>query len=219
MTPPDLFLHPSTDPRFRAQVHRSLGPSGGRPVDDPEAIAAVEALLRDSYPLASVEARDGTEAVSWDIFRDGAALDRELVRRVRSGDAPAAGRIYDRHGRTAYAVALRATGRPSAAADAIIESFHAVIQDTSGALDLRVALATRARRASQRTISSEDLPAWGPDVLTREQREVIELAVVHGLLGTEIARVLERDISDVRKLANAGLLAVARSGRAGGTLP
>src|SRR5262245_48371686 len=54
---------------------------------------------------------------------DGDAL---LIERIAGGDQCAVAELYDRHGRTAYGLALRVTADPTLAEDAVQEAFYAV---------------------------------------------------------------------------------------------
>ncbi len=54
---------------------------------------------------------------------EDAALDRELVARVRAGDHPALTEIYDRHGATVYSIALSVLRDPGNAEDVTQDVF------------------------------------------------------------------------------------------------
>jgi hypothetical protein len=202
-----VVLHPARDRRFAKHVRHSMAPTGGRPIDDLGVMAAVEALLRTSYPLASVQSRTGHTATSWDVFRDDAVLDAELVLRAQQGAAAAVGQLFDRHGSLMYAVAVQAAGRTDAASSALIVAFQQITAQEPGRGDVRLRLAAATRYAAP-----PDTHRPQPlDILSRGQRDVIELALFHDVTGTQIAEVMGLDIREVRRLANSGLLAVARA--------
>lgn len=200
-----VFVYPAGDLRFRATVETSMVHVGGRAIEDEAVLAAVEALLRTSYPLATLQVRPRAASghgTVCDAFRDGVVLDDELVRRARAGEQAAASQLYDRHARLAYATAVHAAGRSSAALDAVVDAFHGVFLRQEDDLPVRIRLARAARDAA--------LPASGPGASGPAGRgalrpAVVELAFVHHLSAREIAAVLRLTRSDVARLANEGL--------------
>jgi hypothetical protein len=102
-------LYPHTDATFSRSVASSLALSGEGSVRDEVILSAVEALLRTSYPLATIQGRGARHPrggpASWEIFRDDLVLDHELLRRARAGEVAAAGQLYDRHHGFAYGIA------------------------------------------------------------------------------------------------------------------
>ncbi len=177
-------------------------------------LAAVAALLRPSYPLATVQPRatPGTDhgTLGLDAFRDGTVLGDELLRRARSGLSDAVGQLYDRHHALAYGIAVRTAGDVAAGADAVIDAFRALLAADDDQLTVRVRVARGARDAAlARRVGPSNTPERR-DPLTDAQRTVVELAHTHRLLGAEIAAVLGLGIGDIRRLANEGLAALAR---------
>jgi hypothetical protein len=67
------FCFPSTDLVFAARVGELLEPPDQEPL-----WAAVEATLRDTYPLALISPRMGSAALDtakvWHVYRDGTSL-------------------------------------------------------------------------------------------------------------------------------------------------
>jgi DNA-directed RNA polymerase specialized sigma24 family protein len=212
---PGLFVYPVSDARFRLAVEASYSESEGQPVADEAMLAAVAALLRPSYPLATVHARATPgphgETIFWDAFRDDTVLDDELLRRARSGLSEAVGQLYDRHHALVCGVALRTVVDRADASDAVVDAFRRLLAEDDGDLTVRVRLARAARdaalaRGALRSTSDGDLGRPSD-----AQRTVVYLAHTHRLMASEIAAVLRLDIGDVRRLANHGLAALARS--------
>ena len=178
-------------------------------------MATVHTLLRSSYPMAHIQLRSdlpgGAGPSMWDVFRDEDSFDRELVRRARHGDAESAGHLYDRHGSLALAVAIDAVRDPEAAATAVIAGHRTVIERPSAADPVRIQIALSTRSAAMSSVAPRERGPERPRGSTTLQRSVIELALTHRLLGSEIALVLGLDIRDVRRLANDGLTAAART--------
>jgi DNA-directed RNA polymerase specialized sigma24 family protein len=201
-----LFAYPTTDARFAAHAVTSLSPLLGRPITDPAVLAAAEASLRSSYPLAALQPRPARASprrrgAAWDVFRDGEALDDELLRRARGGDRSAVGQLYDRHQGLAYSVAAAMAGRPPEAQDAVVTAFRVVIADHGAEGDVRVRLARTAREAALRrapTAAEAAMRATGPPDLPRM---VLELALAHQLVARQIAAVLDVEVTEVRRLA------------------
>jgi RNA polymerase sigma-70 factor (ECF subfamily) len=63
-----------------------------------------------------------------------AAADRALVERMAAGDDRALGALYDRHGRTAYALALAIVREPADAEEVVVDVFGQAWR-TAGAFD------------------------------------------------------------------------------------
>ncbi|CAN5171142.1 hypothetical protein BH24CHL7_BH24CHL7_07590 [soil metagenome] len=208
MARPMLSLFPAGDPNFRAAVEASVAVVGRRAARDPAMLAAMDALLRSSYPLASVQVAAATDPRSvprWDVFRDGTVLDDELCRRARSGDHGAVGQLYDRHHRLAHAVSFHVAASSDVAPYAVVAAFHSVVAQDRAGLPVRVSIAVAAREAA---IGGSPLHGSTMDPI-EEKRFVLELAHVHRLKGTEIATVLGLEFREVARLANAGLRAFA----------
>ncbi len=198
----------------------SLALSGEGNVTDEVILSAVEALLRTSYPLATIQGRGARHPrggpESWEILRDDLVLDHELLCRTRAGEVAAAGQLYDRHHRFAYGVALTTTGRPEVAARALVAAFGAVMVDTTSAGDVRLRLAAVAREtALQATAPGDPADGDGRGVMN-DERMAIGLARA-GLVGGEIALVMGLDVRDVRRLVNDGLATKAKRNRGSGS--
>lgn len=217
---PGLSVYPVSDIRFRHAVETSYGGVDGLYPTGEGLLAAVSALIRPSYPLATVQPRGWAghrdETFTWDAFRDGTVLDDELVRRARAGAPDATGQLYDRHAALAHDIALRTAGIPQAAADAVVTAFRTLMGEDDGHMTVRVRVARAARDAAlDGSITSVTVHEDG-DPMTQAQRTVIRLAHAHRFLGADIATVLRMDVRDVCRLANEGLAALASSTRAGG---
>ncbi|MDQ3553010.1 MAG: hypothetical protein M3395_01165 [Chloroflexota bacterium] len=182
-------------------------------------MSAVEALLRISYPLATIQGRGVRRPrggpSSWEIFRDDLVLDHELLRRARAGELTSAGQLYDRHHRLAYGIALSTSGRRDVAAGALIAGFRALMVDPTPAGDVRVRLAAVARETALQSRFPGDPPDTEKDDLTNDERMAVGLARA-GLVGEAIAVVMRVDVPEVRRLVNHGLKVMARWGRGSG---
>jgi hypothetical protein len=189
-----LFLHPVGDPAFRDAVHRSFS---GLPIDavtDPAILAAVEASLLPTYPLAKVWRRSGEQVPAWDAFRDGSILDDELLRRARAGDREAGALLYDRNMRLAYSAAAQVLGPAPAAAAAVVSAFGAILLDHDAGLPVRLRLARTSRDLAVAAIEGS-----GGSGIVRANM-VIDLIERHGLTVTQVAAVLRLHVSEVRCL-------------------
>ncbi len=213
-------LYPHTDATFSRSVATSLAMSGEGSIRDEVILSAVEALLRTSYPLATVQGRGARHPrggpASWEIFRDDLVLDQELLRRARAGEVAAAGQLYDRHHRFAYGIALTTSGRPEVAAGALVAAFGALMVDPASAGDVRLRLAAVARETALRATVPGDPPDADGRGLTNDERMTIGLARA-GLVGGEIALVMGLDVREVRRLVNHGLATKAKRNRGSGS--
>lgn len=109
---------PQTDLGFAERVRHVVAEDRWNP-DAPEALAVVQAVLRQSYPLATVVGHDGVSAggirrtVVLDVYRDGVPGVRdERLRRHRAA--------YEQYAGGVYGVAVRALGEGSDA-EAVVE--------------------------------------------------------------------------------------------------
>jgi hypothetical protein len=198
-----LFVYPASDTRFAADVVTSLSPLLGQPITDAAVLAAAEATLRSTYPLAALQPRPAKASpmrrgAAWDVFRDGEALDGELLRRAGRGDASAVGQLYDRHQRLAYSVAAAAVGPSPDAEDAVVTAFRVVISDDGEPGDVRIRLARTARETALRRVSGE--AAMRRTGASDLQRLALELALAHRLVAGQIAAVLDVEVADARRL-------------------
>jgi RNA polymerase sigma-70 factor (ECF subfamily) len=91
----------------------------------------------------------------------GATRDDDLVQRVADGDERALGELYDRHGRTAYGLALRILRDPGLAEDAVQEAFVGV---------WRSAARFQAERGSARSWILTLVHHRAVDAVRREER-------------------------------------------------
>jgi len=216
---PQVFVFPATDREFTQSVESSLTTVGGRPIGDAGVLAAVEALLRTTYPLATLQRREDISRVdsnAWDAFRDGSALDDELLRRARASSAFALEQLYERHQRLVYAVAVNAIGRSEAAATAVVAAFLAVIGESAEDPPVRIRLAIAARDAARRASGAGPRRSGSPAAL---RTAVLELAHNHRLTGPEIAVVLRLELPEVRMLATDGLRAISKPETSGMKMP
>lgn len=103
--------------------------------------------------------------------------DAVLIHRLAHGDEAALGALYDRHGRLAFALALRVVGDPETAEEVVQEVFVAVWRRAAGydaakgsvkswllaAARNRAIDVLRMRQARPRTTSFDDLPLISDD--------------------------------------------------------
>lgn len=200
-----ITRYPSDDSAFEAAIDTSMHVVGGRAIENEAIVAAIQASIRTTYPLATVRPGLGGAArtAGWEAFRDESALDNEMVRRARLGDEAAVDDLYERHHALAYDVAMCLAGRSEAAAAAVVAAFRETIVGSRDASPVRERLATAARDAA-----GEATPAR-PRSRVDDARLVVKLASVHGMSGTQIARIIRADIREVAALANEGLRSCA----------
>jgi RNA polymerase sigma-70 factor (ECF subfamily) len=137
-----------------------------------------------------------------------ASLDIALIRRVGSGDENALAALYDRHGRTAYGVALRVLRDPHLAEDAVQEAFLALWRTAASfdpsrsapstwihvlvhrrAVDLVRREARRATVDMGETEVSDPTPGTDETAMVRERRAHTQAALAQ--LGPAHRTVLE----------------------------
>ncbi|MEO6350422.1 MAG: hypothetical protein ABIP53_07205 [Candidatus Limnocylindrales bacterium] len=203
------------DTRFRLAVELSYGAADVDPILGDELLGAVAALLRSTYPLATVEMRaipgPHRDALAWDASRESAVLDDELARRARAGQSDAMEQLYDRHYRLVYAIAEGTAQGSTGAAAAVIDAFRALIAKDDRHLTVRVRVARAARDAALARGDPVSNTHGRRSPCTDEQWMVLDLAYNHRLLRTEIATVLRVEIGEVCRLANDGLIALKES--------
>lgn len=196
-----LFVYPASDGVFQQTAERSFATVDRRHVIDPGVRSAMEALLRETYPLASVSPRERPTGSGWDVFRDGDVLDVQLVLRMQAGDLAAAGRLYDRHASLAYAIASRTTVDRRGTDAAVVTAFRTLMTDPIENGSVRVSLARTVRLAAIALTRSP------PETADELGRMVVELAAFHNLSGgqigailglsrTEVAAIVRRTLSD-----------------------
>jgi hypothetical protein len=213
-----LFVYPPADPVFRREVETTLAPLAGRPVEDVGVLAAAAALLRTTYPQATIQSRGraaaGRRAAAWDVFRDEAALDAELAHRARAGMPEALAQLYDRHHALAYSVAARVAGPLVHADDAVVAAFTHLLEPNTGVAAIRVGLAALAVKMAMATLTPAERLERAPVLLQELPAIVVELALRHRLTRHEIATVLELDVAEVGRLAAAAFSRARASGGA-----
>ena len=200
---PSIKRFPTGDTEFATAVDSSVESVGGRRVSDPGVVAAIQALLRETYPLASLRESlsDAGLPPGWEAFRDEAVRDAEMIERAREGDERAFDELYDRHHLLAYHVAVQVAGHSDAAASAVVAAYRSVIAGGSeNAAPVGVRLAIAARRAA--LVAAPGLARSSRQAMARA---VVELAGTHSLKRVEIATVLGIHDRDVPALANEGL--------------
>ena len=205
-TRPDVKRYPPDDAAFRDRVEASIGAVARQPIEDERILAAVTAMVRSTYPLATVRVRfekSSSAESSWDVFRDESVLDNEMLLRARTGDRVAMEELFDRHHALVYRVATRMAPQSHMAAAAVVAAFRTLVADRQAAWPPRVRLGMASCDAAR-----EAAPAHAP---SREDvaRLVVELAHLDNLSATEISAVLQLDIRRVAALAIEGL----RNGR------
>jgi hypothetical protein len=193
-----VIVYPADDAGFADAVAAAVAPLRPPFVEDPRLVAATEALLRVSYPLANIQirVRPIEAGTAWDVFRDPAVLDDELVVRTREGDRDALSELYDRHHRLAYTVALAARGRAPAAENAVVTAFRSLIADPSDATPVRVRLAAMAYRH----VTGDLEQGSEAVVLPRLADLALQLVLAHRLSSHEIAAILGIERGDVARL-------------------
>ena len=221
--PARLFLYPMSDVAFRRTVETTFAAIDGGSFRDERLLAAVAALLRPTYPLATVVARQpargGREPRAWDAFRDDTALDDELLRRARAGVAVAERQLHDRYGALAFGVAVCGHGTPvgrpgsprgyerggilggdatgtDAVDDAAALAFRLLLTEDEGPLTVRVRIARDAWRASRTDAEGTRRPVAPGIVATFLDR--------HGLTAAEIADVLDLTAEETATLVAEG---------------
>jgi hypothetical protein len=195
--------YPSSDAIFKERVETSLA-AVSTSIDEAGLAAAVEAMLRTTYPLATVRpCCPGEDVPKLDAFRDGAAFDAELVRLARSGDLTAVNELYERHHQLAYRAAAGVVGDTATAAEAVVAAFRSIVFSSQGAWPVRVQLAIAARAAAYQAIPDAPLRSTSRLDLART---VVDLAIMR-LTAKEIEAVLDLPARDVALLAVEGLRA------------
>jgi hypothetical protein len=119
-----LSVFPLSDHGFREKAKQSLVSVARGYVLDAAMVAAIEALLRESYPLASVSRRESVANPGLEAFRDDDTLDVQLVLRMNAGDVTAAGRLYDRHAALVYSIVARTTADRDLSRRATVNTFR-----------------------------------------------------------------------------------------------
>lgn len=198
---PRVKRYPPGDPAFRASVETSFRAVAGRPIGDEGVLAAVQALVRTTYPLAIVRVRfeGASPAPSWDVFRDDSVLDDEMVLRARGGDPQAVEDLYDRHHELAYRVALRMAADAQVAAGAVVAAFRALVADREAAWPPRIRLAMASCDSAIEAVPNR-LPSRAD-----MGRAVLELASVDRFSAPEIAAVMRLNEQRVAALAIEGM--------------
>ena len=206
---PRVHVYPDSDSAFKAHADGVAAALGGQPIFDERILAAAEALLRASYPLATVQVRDLQSARSgdteWDLFRDVAVRDDEMVRRVGHGDQAALGDLYDRYHRMALAISSHLTNSAQLAIETVAAAFVAATQAKPDVLPFRRRLIAACRDATA---------TWtlvNPSAMSGEfGRETVAIAVVdlarnYGLNRFELAELFMTDAHDIAVLATEAL--------------
>ena len=209
-------------------------------LDSPEGIALMQAILRQSYPMATVVGHDGVwsggrrRTVVIDVWRDGLTTDVDHVTRWANA-------VYDQGAGPAYRAAMRIVGDTGAAEAILEQAFRELIRQEPrgasvedavrhlGAAVVRLAttmrMSTPAEGSRPETLADPPLAgttlrlgaARAPlsrdvvDSLLSRQRVALELAVVEDLKVPAIADRLRTTPSVVHHLLKDALEAV-RSG-------
>ena len=204
---PRVKRYPPGDPAFRASVENSIGAVTGRPIEDEGILAAVQALVRTTFPLAIVRVRfeGAPPAPSWDAFRDESVLDDEMVLRARTGDHRAVEDLYDRHHDLAFRVALRVAADAQVAAGAVVSAFRVLVADREAAWPPRIRLAMASCDAAIEAVPDR-LPSRADMA-----RAVTELASVDRFSAPQIAAVMRLNEQHVAALAIEGMRSSART--------
>ncbi len=230
---------PTSDAGFGERV-RHVVAQDRWDLDSPEGIALMQAILRETYPMATVVGHDGVwsggqrRTVIVDVWRDGLTTDVDSVTRWANA-------VYDQGAGAAYRAALRIVGDTGTAAAILEDAFREVIrqeprpssvEDAVRHFEASVVRLANAIRGStptqdQRPERLADPALTGStlrlgaaraplsrdavDSLLSRQREALELAVVEDLKVPAIADRLRTTPSVVHTLLKEALEAV-RSG-------
>lgn len=147
--------NPKSDAGFAERVRRVVAQDQWD-LGSPEGIALVQAVLRQSYPMAAVLSRGGMwsggvrRTLVLDVFRDGSPEGADLAGKWTRA-------VYDHSGPTAYRAAARILGEGRGSEEVVEEAFRDVLRFARAGLSVEaaglqiqadaVALATRAEAA------------------------------------------------------------------------
>lgn len=121
-----------------------------------------------------------------------------LIRRLARGDEDALAALYDRHGRVAFALALRVVGDPETAEEVVQEVFLAVWRRAAGydagkgsvkswllaAARNRAIDVLRMRQARPRTTSFDDIPLVAADDPAHAALAAVDAAFLRAAVAT-----------------------------------
>jgi len=172
--------NPKSDAGFAERVRRVVAQDQWD-LGSPEGIALVQAVLRQSYPMAAVLSRGGVwsggvrRALVLDVFRDGPPEGADLAGKWTRA-------VYDYSGPTAYRAAARILGEGRESEEVVEEAFRDVLRLAQAGLSVEaaglqiqadaVALATRAEAARTTTLTEGALvdPPAIPELATTSIR-------------------------------------------------
>ena len=232
--------HPETDAAFAERVRQLLARDTWD-LDAPEGVALMQAVLRATYPLATVVEHDGFWAggqrhtIVVDVDRDG-LVRRAVLERVD--------RLYAHSGRAAYRAAAEIVGEGSLAEDIVASAFADVRETLTDDWSVDVvgaAVVAAARRLAQvaapKETSGPDRAEAGPspsewagasvlrrgarialsgsavESLLSSEREVLELAVLEDLKVSAIAERTRTTPTEVNHRLRDGILALRGGAR------
>lgn len=228
---------PASDVEFGERV-RQVVSQDRWDLDSPEGLALMQAVLRGTYPTATVRSHGVSSGgrrrtVVIDVYRDGPP--EAAARAVRWAEA-----VYDRSGTSAYRLAARILGEGGAAEWAVEQAFRDLRRSVPDDLSVEaggaaieaaaVRLANRARAAGHAPsdeIASDPVaaPALAETSLRKgavrtvlsgralarllsSQREALELSVLEDLKVRDIAERMQTTPSIVHAHLNDALVAV-----------
>jgi DNA-directed RNA polymerase specialized sigma24 family protein len=228
-----LMTFPADDQRFRQAALLAVelfdpgdpGPSlphAGRWMDDERLLAAAQAMLRAAYPLATivVDPREvSASPVVWQVYRDAATLDEDLLRGARSGDTAAEARLVERYHAIAVVFAWPICGGPATAVGAVTEAMAQLLRpnmpvETEHVADTLLRLARRAAVARRRSpMDAEGDPGSEARIrlssmlahLSDTQAAGLALAYGEGMSEAEVAIAIGLDETRTRALIREGL--------------
>ncbi|HUQ77972.1 MAG TPA: hypothetical protein VM427_03760 [Patescibacteria group bacterium] len=226
---------PTADLAFNERVRQVIAEDRWNP-DAPGAVDVVQAILRQSYPTATVVGRDGISAggirrtIVLEVYRDG-------VPGTRDGRLARARAVYDACATRVYRIAVATLGEGLDAETVVERAFAELWPDLDGlslaaaeavvtAAGRRLADEGRAARREPASTSTADAPVAPPlagaslrigprrrtlraDTLARlpsAEREALELAVLADLKIGAIAERLQTTAQVVQRVLRSALL-------------
>lgn len=200
---------PASDVGFAERVRRVLSQDRWD-LDSAEAIALMQAVLRQSYPMATVLSHDGVWAggqrrtVVLDVYRDGAPGAAELEVRW-------AGAVYDRSGVAAYRLATRILGDGAAAELVVERAFREVRWSVEAGLSVEAggaAVEAAARRlANDARLSAQPAPSAARTIDAPERPALAGESVRQGAVRTVLTQAaLARLLAAQRGVLELGVL-------------
>ena len=188
--------YPGSDPGFAERVRRVVADDRVN-LDSLDGIALVQAVLRATYPLASVVPTDGVSAggvrrtVVLDVYRDG--LPGAAARADRWTEA-----VYEWSGAAAYRAVVRILGEGAAAESVVERAFREVRRSTPAGSSVEGAGADIEAAAVR--LANEALAAEGRSDSDRGPQPPSQ--PTPGLVGTSLRHGARRRLLSARAVAS-----------------